>query len=453
MSYRTKLLVLTLLPVALISLALFFVIQRQAENLIAEQSRILETAILEQKRQELRNYVTLAEKAIDPSYSSVLKTERRAQAEANQILRKMSATEDQYFFIFDGEGNNIIEPHLTFFMGRNWINLTDLEGRKIIQETIAASQAEDEFVTYTWQKPSTKDYTQKMVHSTYFPKWDWVVGTGLYLDDIEREVANVAANLDTSFRRTERTMLLLIIAGVLSSFTILTWFNFSQQRQADQKLRLLNTRLVDIQEAERKRVSHDLHDRISQLLVSSRYGLENALGELRPNSKLKGPIQTSMAAMDDAIAEVRRISLALRPSTLDDMGLAAALKSLGSEFERNTQIAVTTDVAQVRNLLSDESKTTLYRIAQEGLTNVAKHSSATEVRMALTARGRRIYLDVIDNGTGLTDSEATEGLGMRNMQERIESLGGEISFMSPRKGGLRIAASLPIETDQARSAI
>ena len=455
MKYRQKLIVIAILPVVLIALAVFFIFERQSNRLITQQSALIEEAILEQKRNELRNYLALAERAIAPSYNSVLKTRRRAQAEANEILRKMSASRDQYFFVYDGDGQIIVEPRMTWFVGKNWSRLQDREGRFIIQETIEASKEEDAFVSYVWQKPSTKDYTQKLVHSTYFPKWNWVVGTGIYLDDIDRQVETVQAELRRGFDQTRRYLIYLGLGAILFTSLILTIFQFSQQRLANAELRRLNERLNVIQEDERKRVASELHDGISQVLISTKYGLEAALLGNLTKAKMKQVARANLGLIDRAISEVRRISRALRPTVLDDMGLAAALKTLCREFESNTKITTREKVEPVKNLLSEDAKTALYRVAQEALSNIAKHAEANEVELSLHPKGSNIILSIRDDGIGFdpNTSEHQAGLGLRNISERIDRFDGRFKMRTRPGAGCILTASLPIESDQSKRSI
>ena len=455
MTYQQKLIFISILPILLIAAAIFFLFEQQSKRLLERQAEIIEEVILEQKRGELRNFVSLAEKAIAPSYNSVLKTRRRAQSEANEILRKMSANQDQYYFVYNSEGEIIVEPRLSWFVGKNWSRLQDREGRFIIQETIEASKEDNAFVSYVWQKPSTKDYTQKLVHATYFPKWDWIVGTGIYLDDIDHQIAAIQSGLTRSLDQTQRQILIFALGAVLITTLILTFFQVSQQRLANAELRRLNEQLNVVQEAERKRVATELHDGISQLLVTAKYGIENAIQSKSTKSGLVRNSEQALSIIDQSIAEVRRISRALRPTVLDDMGLAAALNTLSNDFENSTSIVIKSDVKPVKNLLSDESKTALYRVAQEALTNIAKHAKATEVELGLAKRGGRIVLTIVDNGIGFDRAapEFSKGLGLQNITERIDRFGGSISIIAKPGAGCKLTARLPLEQDQSKQSI
>jgi len=454
MTYRTKLIFIVLLPLILISAATIFVVNFQSARLTKSQGAIIEKMYLELKQAELKNYIQLARGAVAPMYNSTLKSERQAKHEATKILRRMSYGADNYFFVFDDQGTNIVNPRFTYLVGNNWLGLKTDDGKQVISDLIKVAKDGGGFYEHSWLKPSTGQYVDKLDYAIYFPKWNWMLGTGIYLDDVAQRVGSVQGEMQNSIKQTRLVLLLLSIGAIIVTSIILGGVQLSEQRLADGKLKALATRLVDIQENERKRVSRELHDSISQLLVSARYGIETAQSNTRRSSKVYQPIEKSMQALDTAINEVRRISMDLRPSVLDDMGLAAAIKGLGAEFKshNNFDVAVHTDT--VHNLLSDKAKTALYRVVQEALTNVTKHTNAQNVSVKLTKERRRIHLDITDDGTdqsGITKLKNTAGLGIRNMQERIDSFGGSIRFSDIKPHGLKISVTLPIERDRSKS--
>ncbi|MCP4316941.1 MAG: histidine kinase [Hyphomicrobiales bacterium] len=448
MKFKTKLLFITLLPVILISAAMLFVIDFQSSRLSRTQGQTVEDLYLDLKHTELKNYVMLARNAVTPFYTSNLKTKRQAQRQVTEIIRKMTFGEDSYFFIYDGDGTNIVNPRLTYLVGSNWIGLEDRDGKHVIRDLIDRAKQGGEFYPFIWKKPSTGEYVQKLGYSVYLDKWNWMLGTGIYLDEVSRQVAIVQDSLKSNVGETRLVLFVLMFGAVLLTAAIIAAARLSEQRFADARLKELSARQVDFQEDERKRVSRELHDSISQLLVSARYGLENALNSSRKSNDIAEPIEKSMDALDNAISEVRRISMALRPSVLDDMGLAAALKSLGNEFSNRSDISVDVEAEPLKETLSDEAKTALYRVTQEALTNVVKHSSAGTVKISLCRRGNKVVMQLEDDGIGMQRTamrrKGDAGLGIRNMQERIDTFDGTIRFSRARSGGLAIKVTLPV---------
>jgi len=455
MNYKTKLIFIALLPIILISAATIFVVNIQSARLATAQAEIVEKMYLDLKRKELENYIQLASGAITPMYTSTLKTKRQAQRSATEILRKMSYGEDNYFFAYDKKGKNIVNPRLTYFVGNNWYGLKNAEGKNIIRDMIKIGQEGGGFYEHVWLKPSSGNYVNKLAYSTYFPKWDWMLGTGIYLDDVTDKVNIVQNELQNSIRQTRFALLLLTIGAIGVTTIILASLQLSEQRLADARLKKLTARIVDIQEDERKRVSRELHDSISQLLVSAKYGIENALGHTRKGSKITQPIEKSITVLDEAISEVRRISMDLRPSVLDDIGLAAAIKGLGAEFSAHSDFNVTVDAEPIQDLLIDEAKTALYRCVQESLTNAVKHSQADNVFITLKKIKSKIQLDISDDGNGaplgVRFLQETTGLGLRNMQERIDNFGGKIQFTDAKSKGFGIRITLPITKNRGHA--
>ena len=151
--------------------------------------------------------------------------------------------------------------------------------------------------------------------------------------------------------------------------------------------------------------------------------------------------------LSGAIQEVRRISRDLRPGVLDDLGLGPAVKSLTQDFSDRTGIEATFSTVVFRNRLDQESKIALYRIAQEALTNIERHSGATKVSVDLRGHRTGATLRIWDNGCGISQSKHEDrengGMGLRNMQERIEQLDGTLTISSG-KNGTTIQAIVPL---------
>jgi two-component system NarL family sensor kinase len=149
-----------------------------------------------------------------------------------------------------------------------------------------------------------------------------------------------------------------------------------------------------------------------------------------------------------AISEVRRISRDLRPGVLDDLGLGPALKALTNDFGERTGIDTEFNTVVFRNRLDQEAKIALYRIAQEALTNIERHSGASHVAIDLRGHRKGATMRISDNGRGLPSGSGQPGggMGLRNMQERIEQLDGTLRILSSpgTTGGTVIEVSLPL---------
>jgi len=452
-TFKTKLLLITILPLIAVSLLIGGVSYYQSSALIDAETRSVETRILAAKRQEIRNYVSLALTSIEQIYENEPDGRLAAQAEVKEILKNLTFDYDGYFFVYTQDGTNVVHPKLPQLVGNNWWDLQDKTGDFVIQNLIKAAQQGGGFHQYVWHKPSTGTVEEKLGYAILLDKWGWMLGTGLYTDDIAKEIAAIRADFARSIRQTLFVIFLITLAAIIIVGTLIAAVRFSEQRFADTRLKALTNRILEVQEQERKRVSTELHDSISQLLVSVRYGLELIHSEANQNADLQAQAAKCLNIIDGTITEVRRISRDLRPSVLDDMGLAAALGSLGKEFQAQSGITVNVEAERCHARLSEGAKTSLYRVVQECMTNVARHAEAGEVNISLTVGARTLKLRVEDDGIGLPyPLPKTGGLGFRNMRERIETYGGKLSMSRGKFGGTQIDVEMPLDNATAMAA-
>ncbi|MEW6529712.1 MAG: PAS domain S-box protein [Thermodesulfobacteriota bacterium] len=205
--------------------------------------------------------------------------------------------------------------------------------------------------------------------------------------------------------------------------------------QSEQQLRLLSSQLLCAQEKERKRVAQELHDGIGQSLTAIKFRLENTLKHTRqPAGSNHGmEIGKILPLIQGAIDEVRRISMDLRPSILDDLGILATIKWFCREFQTTfPEIQVGQDVHVAEDDVPPRLKIVVFRVLQEALNNVGKHSGADRVLVSLQKIDGNIELEIRDNGVGFDSSAAFDGgrfrkgFGLASMRERTESSGGSL---------------------------
>lgn len=453
MTFKTKLLIITILPLIAVSVLIGATTYLQSLKLIDAETRSVEERILAAKRQEIRNYVSLALTSIEQIYAEEPEGRAAAQEEVKEILENLTFEYDGYFFVYTLDGTNVVHPKLPHLVGENWWDLQDDNGDYVIRNLITQARSGGGFHQYVWHKPSTGSVEEKLGYAILLNKWGWMLGTGLYTDDIQKEVATIRAEFAQNIRQTLLVTFLITLAGIAVAGTLIAGVRFSEQRFADSKLKELTNRIFQVQEQERKRVSTELHDSISQLLVSVRYGIEMIHSEATRDPDLQVQAAKCLKTLDGTIAEVRRISRDLRPSVLDDMGLAAALGSLGKEIQSQSGIEVNVDAEQCHSRLSDGAKTALYRVVQECMTNVARHSRANRVNIDLKVGIHDLTLCVEDNGVGLPRPlPKTGGLGFRNMRERIETYGGKLILSRRSSGGTRIKVQMPLDNTSAKAA-
>ncbi|NVK34634.1 MAG: cache domain-containing protein [Rhodobacteraceae bacterium] len=452
MPLKTKLLLITILPIVLVAALITSVNYFQSRQLIDKETTTIRTRVLAEKRQEIRNYIHLARSAIQDLYDNEPGGREAAQAAAKDILTSLTFGEDGYYFAYSTNGTNLVHPKLTYLIGRNWLHLEDVNGVRVIKDLITAAQNGGGFVEYLWHKPSAGKIKRKIAYSILFEKWDWMVGTGLYLDDIDLAIATMRKDFSRSVTHTNIVILSVTICVIVIVSLIMATLHLSEQRFADKKLKELNNRVHDVQELERKRVATELHDSISQMLVSIRYGLELIQNAVTKPEALKKHSDKCLQTLDATLSEVRRISRDLRPSVLDDIGLSAALVTLANEFEDRSGVSVYIHADRCRTLLPENAKTAIYRVVQEAMTNIAKHAEASMVWIDLEVTGTEIRLKIEDNGKGLPTPLPTGGFGFRNMRERMETHGGSLQLSNRPKGGTKILVALPLKSNPASMA-
>jgi two-component system NarL family sensor kinase len=454
MRSRLQLVVLALIPLLIALATVASVISWKAGELVEQQARALEQQLLSARRAELANYVSLALGSISHLYDSG-REDADAMAQARAILAAESFGEDGYFFVYDFDGRNLMHPRMPHIVGVNKWDLTDANGVRVIQELIQRAREGGGYQYYLWEKPSSGRVTPKLGYAVQLERWGWMIGTGIYLDDVE---AALQAMRDEVGANVASTMRILAAVAVLSVIVVSVGgllLSLRDRRIADGRLRELAQRIVTSQEEERARVSRELHDGLSQLLVSLKYQFELVEHRLvTPGSTPVRSMSRELAGLGAAIAEVRRISHALRPSALDDLGLAMALEQSVKEFSARTGIAaafrvkgsVPWGVRGDGQRESDPLAVTLFRIAQEALANVERHASARHVTILLAGHRRRIGLSIVDDGVGFEiariERGGHEGIGLRNIRERIEHAGGQL-FIASAPGRTELRAIVP----------
>jgi two-component system, NarL family, sensor kinase len=434
LSYGQKLFLLATLPLVLAVAAISVFVVSQSRQAAQSEIAFLETELIAAKKAELRNYLSIARTAFINIYGRALPDDDQAKLEVSRILAAMLYGRDGYFFVFDYDGNNLVSPRRTELIGRNWIDFTDDNGERLVARMIEIARNGGGYLTYDWPKPSTGKDARMVSYVVGMQDWRWAVGTGIFIDDVLATVANERADVETRVRQTFLYIGAITLAALLLVFTSGMFINIRERRLADAKLKKLTQRVFDAQEEERGRVARELHDGISQILVGVRYALDNARRRLARGDEAGAalPLDKGIEALGSAISEVRRISRDLRPGVLDDLGLGPALKTLTDEFGERTGIRTEFNTVVFRNRLDQEAKIALYRIAQEALTNIERHSGATSISIDLRGHKSGATMRISDNGRGLPAEQNRQGLGLRNMQERIEQLDGTLLITSSR---------------------
>jgi two-component system NarL family sensor kinase len=451
MKLRQKVIFLAITPliVALCAIALF--VRHQAVTLAQQQRATIEQAYLASKEAELKHYVALATHSVAHLVDSG-RSDPATLAEAKRILSTLSYGDDGYFFIYDLQGNNLMHPRQPELVGHNLWNLRDDNGAPTVQRLIERANAGGGLERYVWLKPSTSKPAPKLGYVVPIARWGWMIGTGIYLDDVDATLARIDAQQSHNIERTMQWIAALAIVSALVVGGAGLVLNISELRVADAKLKALAQRVVESQEQERARLSRDLHDGISQWLVSIKLQIEAGIIRLAGNAEQQQQARSSFertaGQLNDVLGEVRRISHGLRPAILDDLGLAAALEHLAREFTQNGAAPVHFATDGDATGLPGVINTVLFRIAQEALTNSERHAGARRIDLTLARSEGRVLLTIADDGRGFDPegvaSHPQRGIGLRNMSERMEAIGGRLRIDSAG-AGTSVQASVALE--------
>ncbi|HYO83788.1 MAG TPA: sensor histidine kinase [Bryobacteraceae bacterium] len=291
---------------------------------------------------------------------------------------------------------------------------------------------------------------------------------GRVLQGIENANAQAFAASERAFRdNRDRALLqlLLPLAASLLAGMLVAWYSlrlaermeleaeerFQEVSAAKRQLEHLSARLMDVQEEERTRLSRELHDEIVQNLAVLKMEIAQAQVEAGSSSPLQEPLQRARKLAEGTVQTCRNISLLLRPSLLDDLGLIPALQYQAEEFTRRTGVPCELiEGLEDDSDLSDAVKTCVYRVAQEALRNCEKHSNATAVHVTITRLvPNDLEIIIEDNGQGFSNGSArkAESLGVLGMRERAAALGGKLETSNLITGGASVRMRLPLESN------
>jgi signal transduction histidine kinase len=261
-----------------------------------------------------------------------------------------------------------------------------------------------------------------------------------------------------------KAWLFISVYSPAKGYVVAVFDNITSRKQAEEKLRssrsrlrALASRLQKVREEERIMVAREIHDKMGGGLTGLKMDL-SWLSRIMGNADhgeariaLMNKIQTANALIDQMMQVVRRISTNLRPSILDDLGLIAALEWQLSEFTKETEIQHEFETTIEYINMDGDNTIAVFRIFQEALTNVARHSQATRVTVILEGGERSLFgdesfvLEIRDNGRGITEQEIMnpESLGLLGMKERVLAFGGELSISGKPGGGTILVLQIP----------
>ncbi len=224
---------------------------------------------------------------------------------------------------------------------------------------------------------------------------------------------------------------------------------FNKIQVAQDRLKILSRRLIEAQESERRIIARELHDEIGQTLTAIKINLQ-AVNKVTRSSKLKSHLVDSVELVEHSLQLVRNLSLDLRPSMLDDLGLMPTLGWYINKQAQRSGIKIKMNTIDLDKKISPEVEVTCYRVVQEAINNVIRHSEAKSVKVELNIIDYQLRLEILDDGKGFDVTEMRKralngnSIGVLGMQERVELAGGELSIYSTPENGTKVIACFPL---------
>ena len=447
MGLKIKIILLAVVPLVVSTVIIIYLNQKSARDLAADELSIYEFNLVNAKKEALKSHIEIAMSTIRPILNDDSLDDKEAQDIVKSILNSLRYSDDGYFFVYDSSGVNLVHPTQPDLVGENLWLFKDTSGNYLIQHLMAVAKTGGGFHRYIWEKPPLMQQEEKIGYAIMIDRWHWMLGTGLYLGDVYQELAKAKATMNANIRRS--FFLVSVVASITLVCVILLGLaiNLHEHKLADSRLKALVQRFMRLQVLEKRRLSRELHDGINQMLVSCKFRIELACTKLlRDDDKtvVKEELIKAEGLINQTINDIRQVSHDLRPTVLDDLGLETGLKGLIDQFQERTRIKVKYSF-KLMDELPDEIEITLYRFAQEALTNIEKHSQAKNVILQVWQSHQRVIFECLDDGRGCShQSTLSPGIGLINMRERIELVGGDFVFQSQKEKGTKVSAILSI---------
>jgi signal transduction histidine kinase len=253
-------------------------------------------------------------------------------------------------------------------------------------------------------------------------------------------------------RKSQRIILVARISAILIFAVTIFFILFSQRalNASTARLKFLSTQLIQVGEKERKRISRELHDEVGQGLTAVKFSIENTLDLVEKGNITESvnSLNWAVTLIQNTINEARKISVSLRPAMIDQLGIVPTISWFCREYQKTyTGIAIEQQINIREESVPNQLKMVIYRVLQESLTNIAKHSKASHIAISLAQHKSRLIFSVEDNGRGFdvpsmsANPTIQNGFGLVSMRERVELSSGEFEIYSAEGKGTTISAT------------
>ena len=402
---------------------------------------------------------------------------RRDYVERNRTLERLRSNiflSGTYIrdFLLDPDAQGAVQHQMQFQEARRNVEAGINDYRRLVRpaEREAFGQLQSELNAYfatlatalEWSPAERREKGAAFIGEEVLPRRMMAVGLADRIQQVSEKQLEIGsqevAELFSSFRAKLIALLLLtLIIGVafaaFSLWRLLRLENearvrYRQVLDAQDELKRLSAELVAAQEVERRRISRELHDQVGQSLSVTMLAIANLRSALDTDNTGEALNQLRLieGMTEENARAVRNLSLLLRPTMLDDLGLISALRWLAREVSRSDAIQVDVSADECPEDLPEEHRTCIFRVVQEAVRNACRHAVARHVRIYVRLDDRIIRVSVQDDGKGF-DPSLEAGLGTLGMHERVQRLGGKLTVDSERGRGTMVSFVLPLPED------
>jgi len=423
-----------LLALLLVSgvLAVRFLAEMRTQELAATRALAERTRALSGLWLSIQSY----DQAVQQFVAQTAADQNAEARRLDQLNLEIDAGFDRYPSVRDSEEDALLNGMRRVFAQQRTLYITILAARPAERRRRADSLLAEHLVPVQKQ---ILDWSGKL------QAWN-----GERLQHADRARVTQFANLQGSLSRVLAIGFgsgLLLVLGSMAYIARLdrqTRARYVELARSRHALQQLSARLVDAQETERRAISRELHDEVGQALGALLVDIGRLSTTLSgDHPEVKSQLDNLKSVAERTFQSVRNIALLLRPSMLDDLGLAAALEWQGREVSRRSEIEVAVESESVPEDLPDEHKIYIYRLVQEALNNAVRHSGARNAKVVVERLAKSIVVRVTDDGRGF-DPGRSRGMGILGMEERVKRLGGALRVESQPGKGATVTAEFPI---------